>query len=240
MKSPINHTSLKQIDSAFDSLMEQENIMKDGAICIDRYSRANLRVMWVLKQNIDYGFNSYSSQLLQNLDKVSSSPTWRRIAHASHGLLSGLRDFNTLKKHEQGECLESMLSTSIVEVNKELGESRSSDLSVHEGYAKYKELIKNQIEAHAPDVVVVCMVGGNENLKPIVESIYKDYTGELEYKICGNSNPKSADVAWSKAGDKVFMWAYHPSYTHITDTDYFDGLMNAYDEAVKHDRLNPI
>jgi hypothetical protein len=36
------------------------------------------------------------------------------------------------------------------------------------------------------------------------------------------------------------MWAYHPSYTHITDTDYFDGLMNAYDEAVKHDRLNPI
>jgi len=232
MKPPINHADLQEIDSVFESLLETENIMKDGAICFDRYARASLRVMWVLKQNIDYGFSDYSAQLLQNLDRVSSSPTWRRLAHASHGFLSGIRDYSTVKMHERGDCLESMLSTAIVEVNKELGDSRSTDRSVHEGYAKYKELIKKQIEAHAPDVIVVCMTGTNENLKPIVECLHKDYTGESEYKICGNSHPKSADVAWSKTGNKVFLWAFHPSYTHVSDSDYFDGVMNAYNDAL--------
>ena len=206
--------------------------MKDGAICIDRYTQANLRVMWVLKQNIDYEFSDYSDQILQNLDKVSTSPTWRRLAHASHGLLSGLRDFHSVKNHERGDCLESMLSTAIVNVNKELGGSRSSDHSVHEGYAKYKDMVKMQIEAHAPDVIVACMTGTGENLKPVVESIHKDYTGESEFRIFGNSKPKSANVAWSKTGNKVFLWAYHPSYTHVSDSDYFDGIMNAYDDAL--------
>lgn len=232
MKPAINHAELKQIDSVFEDLLINDNTMRDGAICIDRYSRANLRVMWVLKQNIDYGYSDYSTQLLQNLDKVSSSPTWRRLAHSSHGLLSGLRDFTEIKKHERQECLESMISTAIVNVNKKLGGSRSTDSSVHEGFAEFKNLIGRQIEAYAPDLIVVCMVGINENLKPIIESIYKEYTGEPELRIRGNSKPKSANVAWAKKDDKVFLWAYHPSYTHVSDRDYFDGIMNAYDESL--------
>lgn len=230
MKNPINHTSLEQIDSEFESLLKHQNVMKDGAICMDRYSCATLRVMWILKQNIDFGFSDYSVQLLQNLHGVSSSPTWRRIAHASHGLLTGIRDFSSVKSLERTDCLESMISTAIVNVNKELGGSRSSDASVHEGYRKYKELVRRQIAAHAPDVIVICM--GGENLKPIVESIYKDFTGESEYLICGKSKPKSAGVAWSKSGNKVFLWTYHPSYTRMTDSDFFAGILNTYDDAL--------
>lgn len=233
MKTPINHTSLEQIDSEFENLWKEQEVMKDGAICMDRYSNANLRVMWILKQNIHFDLFDYSELLLKNLHGISSSPTWRRIAHASHGLLSGIRDFSTVKSLERKDCRESMISTAIVNVNKELGGSRSSDSSVHEGYRKYKDLVGRQIEAHAPDVIIICMVGAGENLKPIVESIYKDFTGECEYRICGNSKSKSADVAWSKSGNKVFLWTYHPSYTRITDIDFFTSLINAYDEAVK-------
>lgn len=232
MKPPINHTDLKKIDSDFESLLETENIMKDGAICVDRYAGANMRVMWVLKQCIDFEFSDYSALLLQYLDKVSSSPTWRRLAHSSHGFLSGDRDFSIVKKHEKDQCLDSLVSTAIVNVNKEPDGSSSSDHSVHEGYAKYREIVKKQIEAYAPDVIVVCMTGTNENLKPIVESIYRDYTGESEYMIGGNSHPKSTHVAWSKSGNKVFLWAYHPAYTRVTDSDYFSGIMNAYDDAL--------
>jgi hypothetical protein len=188
--------------------------------------------MWILKQNIDYGFSDYSTQILQNLDKVSSSPTWRRLAHASHGLLSGLRDFAAVKRHERGVCLESFLSTAIINVNKELGGSRSSDHSVHQGHAKYKDLIGKQIEAYAPDVIVVCMAAINGNLKPVVESIYKAYTGESDFRIGGYSKPLSADVAWTRSGNRTFLWAFHPSYTRVSDRDYFDGIMNAYDEML--------
>lgn len=232
MKPPINHAALAQIDSAFESLLENANIMKDGAICIDRYARAGLRVMWVLKQNISYDFNDYSTQLFQNLDKVSSSPTWRRLAHASHGLLSGLRDFTAVKNDERAGCLDSLLSTAIVNVNKKLGGTRSTDASVHDGHARYQHLVRMQIEAYAPDVIIACMIGTNENLKPVVESLHHAYTGESEYRIRGNSKPASADVAWTKSGNKVFLWAYHPSYTHVSDSDYFDGIMSAYDEAL--------
>lgn len=233
MKPEINHQVINQIDDTFDGLQNEKNVMKDGAICIERYAQSKLRVMWILKQNIDYEFSDYSDQLLQNLDKVTSSPTWRRLAHASHGLLTGLNDFDAVKEQGRRGCLESIISTAIVNVNKELGGSRSTDSSVHEGYAIYKDLVKEQIEALAPDVIVVCMVGTNENLKPVVESIYKDYTGEAEFKICGNSKPESANVAWSKVGEKLFLWAYHPAYTHVSDADYFDGIMNAYNEALK-------
>ncbi len=233
MKTPINYSRLKQIDANFEALMENENVMKDGAICIRRYGNASLRVMWVLKQNIDYGYSDYSVQLLENLAKISSSPTWRRLAHASHGFLSGIRDFGEIKKEERNQCVESLSSSAIVEANKELGDTRSTDRSVHEGYRKYRNLIKDQMDAFAPDVVIACMVGKNENLKPVVESIYKDYTGESEYRIGGNSNPRFADVAWSKSREKIFLWAYHPSYTYLTDCAYFDGLMSAYDEAKK-------
>ena len=114
--------------------------------------------------------------------------------------------------------------------------------------SKYKDLVKMQIEAYAPDVVIVCMVGSGERLKPIAESIYKDFTGKSNFTDkskdakCGNSQPKSMDVAWSQAGDKAFLWAYHPSYFGggstggISDKDHFDGLMYAFDKARAHQR----
>ena len=68
MRPDINTNQIQEIDSIFDGLLVDQNIMKDGAICFDRYSRANLRVMWLLKQNIDYGYSDYSDQLLHNLN----------------------------------------------------------------------------------------------------------------------------------------------------------------------------
>ena len=159
------------------------------------------------------------------------------MAHASYGILSGVSDYQIVKAHERDDCIDSLISTAIVNVNKELGGSRSSDLSVHQGYEKYRELVTKQIHAYAPDLVIACMVGTNENLKPIVDSVYKTYTGESKYTIIKHSKPSSANVAWSKSGCKTFLWAYHPSYTRlISDSDYFNGLMNAYNESLNHQK----
>lgn len=220
--------TLLDIEKTFADLLESSNVMKDGPLCTSRYNEANLRVMWILKQNIDYGFSDYSEQLKQNLDRVSSSPTWRRLAHASYGLLSGITDYEETKSQERGACIGALLSTAIVNVNKELGGSRSSDESVLEGYSNYRQLVSKQIQAHNPHVIITCMVGTNESLKPVVESIYSAFTGESEYSIQGHSEPNTANVAWSRSGDKSFLWAYHPSYTHVSDMDYFDGIINAY------------
>jgi hypothetical protein len=41
MKTPIHYESLEQIDIAFETLLKSGNLMKDGAICMDRYARAS-------------------------------------------------------------------------------------------------------------------------------------------------------------------------------------------------------
>jgi hypothetical protein len=233
MKTPIDPTQLAEIESMFKRFADCGRVMRDGAISMDRYAASNPRIMWVLKQNIDYDYDSYSEQLTNNLHHVSSSPTWRRLAHASHGILSQSRDFDQVKDAEKDACVEALISTAMINVNKEPGGSDSPDDSILEGYGKFRDLVRMQIEALAPDVVIVCMTGIAERLKPIVESVYKDFTGDSEFTIGGNSKPATADVAWAKSGAKIFLWAYHPAYSRPSDKDYFDGLMNAYDDARK-------
>ncbi len=237
MRKVIDKSLVDGIDRQFYELMNaNEKVMKDGIMCFDKYNDARIRIMWVLKQNTDYeeGYRDYSGQLAENSHRINSSPTWRRLAHASCGLISGERDFN--KVHELGteEYYEFMSATAIIEACKELGDTRSQDDDILDGFKRYKKLVFSQISAYNPDVIIVPMVGRNECLKkPIVEEIYKHFSGQNEYIIGGNVRRDGPDVAWSKTNDKVFLWAYHPSYTIISDKDYFDSLVEAYDTAQK-------
>ena len=234
MKKQIDSSKIHEIEVEFEKLQKPEgsNIMKDGILCLEKYKSAKIRIMWVVKQNINYDKYDYSEQIKEQIADIDTVGIWKRIAQASHGFLSGERDLDKIKTLDATDRQQSFLSTAIIEANKELSDDvRSPDQSILDGYKKYEYLVKMQIEAYAPDVVIVGMTGRNEALKPITESIHNHFTGESEYLIGGNSTPKSADVAWSRSKGKTFLWAYHPSYTGLTDKDYFDGLMNAFDAA---------
>lgn len=208
--------------------------MKDGILCFDKYNKAKIRIMWILKQNINYGYCNYAEQLAEGIHEIASSPTWRRMAHVSYGLISGERNFDKVCKLRSEEFGEFLLTTAIVEVNKELGNARSSDNDILKGFEHYKNLTFEQIKAYNPDVIIVSMVGKGECLKTIVAEIYTYYTNQKEYLIGGHTQSGNADVAWSKIKDKVFLWTYHPSYiAGITDNDFFDTVMRAYNEAIK-------
>ena len=230
----IDKRIIDDIARQFDELIKTQDVMKDGILCFEKYNNAKPRIMWVLKQNIQYEYNDYAIQLTQNMDRIASSPTWRRLAYVSHGIISGDRNFGNVKEVGTEKFGESLLATAIIEANKDLGDASSPDHVILAGFEKYRDLIFEQITAYNPDVIIVAMVGQNECLKPIVEEIYKHFTREDEYSICGHTQSNGADVAWSCIGDKVFLWAYHPSYIKdISDKDYFDTLVNAYDTAKK-------
>lgn len=230
MRKPINPRELEQIDAEFSAWMAcTECVSNDGIISMKHYEAAPLRILWVLKQNIDYGQYDYAKHVSDNRDGICSSPTWRRMAAASHGLLTGIRDFEAVRTSSKEDRIDSFLSTAIINANKETGESRSPDSIILAGYEKYRNIIARQIAAYDPDVVIVGMCGTNERLKPIVASIYKDLTGATDYVIDGNSAPASANVAWSRANGRAFLWTYHPSYSRLTNRDFFDGVVNAFD-----------
>jgi hypothetical protein len=236
MKKAIDKCMLSNIEKQFDELMKTDKeIMRDGIINFEKYSNSRLRVLWVLKQNIHYGYYDYAEYLTTEVKSVSGSPTWRRLAHVSYGLISGERDFDRVRELENEQLLESLFESAIIEVNKELGESRSPDSVILEGFEKYKSLVFDQITACDPDVIIIPMVGSGEALKPIVEEIYqyltnKEYNNEQDFNT--NICIEGADVAWTPVGNKTFLWTYHPSYIkEISDENYFDALVTAYDKA---------
>jgi len=232
MKDLIDNTKLENIDRKFNELMKTKDIMKDGILCIERYNKVAPRIVWVLKQDINYGQSDYALHLSENMHRITDSPTWRRLAYVSHGIISGERSFDEIYEIGPEKCGESLRATAIIEANKELGEERSADDVILTGFEQYKDLIFEQITAYKPDVVIVAMVGRNECLKPIVEEIFKHYTNKPVYFIDDHAKSNGADVALSHVDDKVFLWAYHPSYLNdISDQDYFDTFVKAYDSA---------
>ncbi len=223
---------LSNIDRQFDELMKtNKDIMRDGIIDLEKYNNSKLRILWVLKQNIGYGYSDYVDQLTDNISEISNSPTWRRMAYVSYGLITGERDFDKVSGLNVNELAESLFETAIIEVNKELGETRSPDNVILDGFEQYKSLVFDQITAYDPDVIIISMVGVGEALKPIVEDIYQYFTNQ-EYMIGGNEYAGDADVAWTPVGTKSFLWTYHPSYIRgISDKNYFNTLVIAYDKT---------
>ena len=94
-----------------------------------------------------------------------------------------------------------------------------------EGYKKYRSLVLKQISAYNPDIIVACFTGIYERLKPIVEDIYLHFSGQKFHYSFPNVCSEGADVAVAMDNDKMLLWAYHPSYTHVTDKGYFETIV---------------
>lgn len=234
MSESIDTRMLDDIDREFTELAKTQKVMKDGALCIERYVNAKPRIMWVLKQNIDYDCDDYKEFFRQHMGTIASSPTWRRMAYVSYGLLSGERDTSKLRDaHAGAECL---LQAAIVEVDKELGGAQSPDTVIRDGFDRHKQLVFRQMDAYKPDLIIICLP---EALKDVVNQLYRhchrsDFAFRLPNEIiCG------ADVAIGMHSKPLMLWTYHPQATKggngkgIKDEAYTTSLLNAYDRAMR-------
>ena len=203
-----------------------ENVMVDGILDLEKYNSSHIKVMWILKQAIDYGkYDDYSSFLINSKDGIKSSPTWRRIALVSAGILLSTTSFSEIQQMSHQQLCDIMLHTAIVNLVKTMGDVHTDDLTVEKGYKKYRSLVLKQISAYNPDIIVACFTGIIERLKPIVEDIYLHFSGQKFHHSFPNVCSEGADVAVAMDNNKMLLWAYHPSYTHVTDKGYFETIV---------------
>ncbi len=222
----VDFESVDEITSNFTSLQNNgENVMVDGILDLEKYNSSRIKVMWILKQAIDYGEYDYSNFLVKGKDSIKSSPTWRRIALASAGILLPTTSFSEIQQMSHQQLCDIMLHTAIVNLVKTMGDVRTDDFTVEEGYKKYRSLVLKQISAYNPDIIVACFTGINERLKPIVEDIYLHFSGQKFHHSFPNVCSEGADVAVAMDNNKMLLWAYHPSYTHVTDKGYFETIV---------------
>ena len=61
---------------------------EDGAFDREQYQKATYRVVWILKEALDYGFNSQQECFEDACKKESLGPTWGLMAYAAYGILN--------------------------------------------------------------------------------------------------------------------------------------------------------
>lgn len=223
----------------FSSENPHVEIAKDGALDPQAYCNARLKILWVLKQDYDPSGKesegeSYADRIRDN--GVSGSPTWRRMAFVSHGLITG--DRRCCEELDAEACKDYLLMTAVIQLNKDQGDSRTSPQMVIDGYSRFKDLIGLQIDLLEPDVIIVCLPD-IDGLRSIVNSLYlhchkRDFCHGPENVII-----KGANVGIGEQIKPLFLWPYHPQATKgdkgkgISDCSYTLSLLRAYDSAVQ-------
>lgn len=239
----MNIAMIKQIKEEFRQLRQHGKVMEDGILDFERYCAAPLRILWVLKQAPHYGEYNLSEWLgrvvAEDHDFIPGSPTWRRIALVSAGLLRKA-SFEEVKAFSRVELTDCLMSTAIIEVQKELGDSRTPATVLCDGYRKYGDLIKRQINAYAPDVIIVGM-GEEWTRKTVVEDLFSFCSNGAPLFVNGendgcNHNPseEKAEVAFTRTGNLSFLWTTHPQYSiGISDRAYFNTLSRAWSQSLE-------
>ncbi|MDD2480364.1 MAG: hypothetical protein PHS31_10795 [Victivallaceae bacterium] len=232
-----------QIKIIFNKIKEQNpnvDIMYDGILDDQKYKNTKTKILWILKQDyydsgaFEYPYADRIKKCISD-EKVSSSSTWRRMAYVSYGLLSGDREFNRFPT--ANICAEYLLETSVIEINKELGDSKSSNQVISEGFERYKDLITLQLKEYTPNIVIICLP--NE-LKSIVDYLYNTCHGSEFKHGPNNVIIEGADVGIGKDCNPLFLWAYHPQATKgaygkgVGDESYTMSLLNGYDNACQY------
>lgn len=182
----------------------------DGVFDRDAYNQAPVKIVWVLKEALEYEQNRQSDLLKDALEKKQLGPTWTTIAYVAYAIINGWESGNFTKwediptvKAGVGDVL---YKIALINANKGLNQA-SSGLSnnsvILNAYQRYADMIERQIRDLNPDIVVF---GYPEALKGIVQDVFLRMTGQ-EYKIDEHFGTFAATVR----DNQLFIWAYHPS-----------------------------
>ena len=187
-----------------------ERMVIDGVFDQNEYNKAPVKIVWVLKEALEYEQNNQSELLKKALAKKQLGPTWTTIAYVAYAIINGWDSGNFIEWQNipsveagVGDILNKI---ALINANKVLNQA-SSGLSnnsvIINAYQRYADLIERQIRDLNPDIVVF---GYPEALKGIVQDVFLRMTGQ-EYKIDEHFGTFAATVR----DKRLFIWAYHPS-----------------------------
>ena len=198
-----------------------QNPMYDGPLNIEEYFKSDLKIIWVLKEAYDgpdgscSGWNyaeavggNPNAYLLTKLNK-----TWLPIAYTSFGIQNKLKR-NEMKKvrDDLNSYHEALRKISLVNINKlaAVNETSSPYSQVKKAFARFKQILKKQIEILEPDVII--WAG----------------TDDWMWQLFGNSilkEERGKNTIW-KLGKVILIPAYHPANTKIKNENYIDDIIN--------------
>jgi hypothetical protein len=228
---------LQEVDEAFDSIREKENRQDypiyDGIVDIDRYLSVSPKILWILKEPYDDfdkngkpcgGSWSITEDVFACAAKSGNKPPFAPIAYVTYSVFNNFVKYSEMDYvTEDPRIWEALKNIAYINVNKFPGKKSSDSEIIASYYQKNRELLKKQIEAINPDIVIA----GN-----ILYLFYEDFDlTKLDLKSGGPD--KSAEFC--QKNGRLFINAYHPSYRG-SKQKYVDDLVAIIKEnsPVKH------
>ena len=183
----------------------------DGVFDQREYNNVPVKIVWVLKEALEYGQDSQSKLLDDALANKQLGPTWTPIAYVAHAIIAGWENGNFTEWKDipsvesgVGEVLKKIAIVNVNKIPNRTQSGYSNNSVIWNAYLRFSELIESQINDLNPDIVVF---GYPKALVGIVHDVFRKMTGQ-EYRI----DEHFGTFAVTVIGKRLFIWAYHPCY----------------------------
>jgi|GEM_PF-2861465 len=191
-------------------------LLEDGAMYPELYKRAKPRIVHLLKQGVaEQNPKGYTSLVQMMRDGREENPDslermWKVCARRAYCILHGYPPWAHIKDLPvRPKLWPAFASGAVVNLIKETGAVRTGDEALYEGAAKYSEVVRGQLRALAPKVVVC---GGTFGAWLKTQSISSD-----QVQICPSG------MRYVHIDDTFYLDAYHPSHqaNHAMEYTWF-------------------
>jgi hypothetical protein len=200
--------ALDKIDAKFKALYP-DNLITDGIVDMASFNKAKRKILWILKEGNDPEQTSWSLQDVI-LNYLQGSKYWLHtfglICQLSWAILNDVDDL--AKVPPAKDITDTLKQVAVINVKKIGGKSTADYVDVKRFYKEHKALIKEQIEAIAPDIIISC--NG-------IKDILADFKTKGEILRVGLFNK-----AVYKNG--VIRGAYHPAQRSLPHAAYFKNI----------------
>jgi hypothetical protein len=201
------------------------NPFLDGITNYDLYSKASIKLLWILKEPNGRNNSESRDMRIYHAD-VSGYDYWqvtfRNMIRIGHAIIDGIYEFNDIPPINYSnatigqEELVILDDIAIINVNKTGGGSSSDQIFLNNEYERrgVKELLFEQIELINPQIII------NSHH---VEKFFKDQIGDSE--ILRKNTQGLANFAYTE-DRRLIIFTDHPGQRNYSDKVYCDNIIS--------------
>jgi hypothetical protein len=217
-KIMIDNKKLDEIDEKFMARFKEKEeneddkiIVPDGIMDLEEYSNAKDKILWILKEANDGGFN------LRTFAKDPSTYTkWRKtyalIIKVSYAIHNNVYEYEKIPDEYDIRAITKKIA--IINIRKNGGGSTADPKIIYEYYLRDNDLLLEQIKYIEPTIIMNC----NR-----ISDLYNKIKGEDIESAIENNKFEGAYL-----DNGIIINAYHPCIRgfNINHVEYFDYAMD--------------
>lgn len=221
----------KMVDESYEDPSERCCPIYDGVIDSAEYMIAPYKILWILKEPWDdfdgEGNPQGGGWSFQELfepedlyDKVKQNRTLKNVVYITYAILNRMKCFDDMDFIEDCPSMVNCLrSVAYINVKKLPGKKQSDNRTIQEYYELGKAVIKQQIDAYKPDLIIGC----RPHMVPIM----------LDHGVQQSDIEHQHSVRFNRSGIQKFIEAYHPSQRQLKREAYVDGVVRLANTLLK-------